>query len=480
MHAHCELGLLRSALPGKVTHLLRTVEQPRAGPIVQANNQVVSHAIRSFIGIRRDGELGRMTTEMLRLAQKYGGMGIHTAADTAKGAYVGSRYLTQALVKNLMGSCPPLPAAYHDFLQRWSDETGEQKPPPLDGNDAKDKLQHRIYQAQSRMQRKVLKEWLDGNLRERTHLNSIKADKTGCNSWITDLDGWRPRTGPKRYQNPSDDTTLGYRVTLARYLCIPVATEGAKCVGCGELMDVYGDHALTCKKGSGGGLGSWQTHRHDETANHIYRLGRDAGFSGKNLVRERREYGSNLRPADLHVVERADGGPDANDDEDDQGQQEPQGDVLIDDASNRPNQRYRETSYDVTITATQKPNNNPHGGEAATGEAGAEASKVVKAKRNKYKKFLQELKELGGAQARRRLETLAFESSGYTHGEAKKLITSWAQMAEARMGLERALAQACAGRSFRTRQDISTTIHWWNSVSIISRCELDLTVLQRF
>ena len=255
---------------------------------------------------------------------------------------------------------------------------------------------------------------------------------------------------------------------MARLICAPLVREGSTCAGCGKRMDVFGDHAVTCSQGRGA-IGGWKIRRHDQVADILFQLGRDAGLRGRQLSRERREPASNHRPADIHAAV-----PSA-----DAGESSPElDDMLFNGADNGPDQRFEETSYDITITATHKSKTGtPAGVSSAATKAGAEGVKATRAKEKKYEEL--RLPLLEGARGRRRFEPLVFESSGYTMGDTTKLIKRWAKMADERVGVGRRGALHGASRFLRARAEIGSTIQRWNAVSIMLRADPGLLVLMR-
>jgi len=93
--------------------------------------------------------------------------------------------------------------------------------------------------------------------RERQRLKRL--DAKHANSWITAfpsaLDGRDTIMEPKVF-----------RVAVARLLGLPLLKESLSCPLCMQIMDIYGDHALCCKK-----IGDTIT-RHNKLRNWVYKL----------------------------------------------------------------------------------------------------------------------------------------------------------------------------------------------------------------
>ena len=154
-------------------------------------------------------------------------------------------------------------------------------------------------------------------------------------------------------------------------------------------MDAFADHALTCRVGEGGVMGSWKSRRHDEVVGILNRLAVAAGF---HVVQEKRECDSNRRPGDIHVV-RDGGGMEGR----------YKGRFTSDHA-------FGECSYDVTVTATQKISNGAFGYSSAAGGAGHAASV---AHREKVAKYKDQVAGWSVGRNRFRRVELAFESFGF-------------------------------------------------------------------
>lgn len=257
-------------------------------------------------------------------------------------------------------------------------------------------------------------------------------------------------------------------MAVTRLLAIPVVRPGTKCQGCHGDLDEHGDHALSCKKGTQYCMGSWKTKRHDGCCGALVHLGVAAGLElGKGIFREVRDAYSAKRPSDIlvrHSRHRARG---------------EEGDLLIMNDGGGAQQgaqqrhyadsRFRNTSYDVTIAATQKIENGQFGYSTAAHGPGTEVKKLAAAKHAKYKTTTAQ--SLPESDRRTRFAVLGFESSGYAGSTVRALVAGWETQAERRMGPGRyTLSGSC------TRNELSSVIHYWNSVSMILRCDDGLLV----
>jgi hypothetical protein len=348
--------------------------------------------------------------------------------------------LTVDLVRRLTGEVPPLPQVTLDYMADYRLRTGEE--PPEWGQGKKDGVQHSICRAETLYQVKRLREEVGGgkNNRFSSQWESLQADRQGCMGCLDCFDGWTDdRYEPWHFED--GDTHMAFRVTLARLMAIPLIKKGTLCCGCGGEMDIFGDHALNCGKGSGGTLGSWKINRHNECVGIIYKLGVGAGME---IAKEVQEAMSNARPSDLLVRNDA-GGLETRH----------SGKHSLD-------QNFSSTSYDVTVTATQKTSNGTFGACSAAGGAGSAADAAYKAKVRKYKRVFDGVAT--GTNRRRRFEPLVFESSGLAHRGVQRLARDWESAASERQGTRgRKRLGLC------TRRKLSSAVHYWNAVSIIRR-----------
>ena len=126
-------------------------------------------------------------------------------------------------------------------------------------------------------------------------------------------------------------------------------------------MDVRGDHASVCRKGSGGVLGSWKIRRHDDVRDVLFRLATAAGLQPQKEANVPTG-GRRLRPGDILVC--GDGG----------GMEPRYG------GRHTLNDSFMDTSYDVTITATQTLSSGSFGFSSAAGGVGSKADTAYKNK----------------------------------------------------------------------------------------------------
>ena len=87
----------------------------------------------------------------------------------------------------------------------------------------------------------------------------------------------------------------------------------------------------------------------------------------------------------------------------------------------------------------------------------------------KYKNLFEE--SLVGLNRRLRFEPLAFESSGLAHPAVQRLVRSWENAAKSRLK-----SRTTSRSGFCTRHKLSSTIHYWNAVSIIRRAGSGLRI----
>ena len=139
---------------------------------------------------------------------------------------------------------------------------------------------------------------------------------------------------------------------------------------------------------------------------------------------------------------------------------------------------FHDTSYDVTVVATQKLKDQAYGTTSAAGGAGTEARQAYASKVKKYESVFKgprAQRRVGSglpSQRWRRFEPLVFESSGYAHAAVKSLVCQWEKAARARMSPGRWWSPC--GSS--TRRQLSTVVHYWNAVSIARRAGVGLRV----
>ena len=135
---------------------------------------------------------------------------------------------------------------------------------------------------------------------------------------------------------------------------------------------------------------------------------------------------------------------------------------------------FKETAYDVTIAATQQIKAGQYGRLIATVNPGARAKEATNRKRAYFKGLVARAAITGTAApgvGRLRFQPLAFEDSGFTAPPVRHLVDGWAKSADERLGPGHTVSARASAR-----RELSSTIHYWNSVCIILRGGAGLTV----
>ena len=130
-----------------------------------------------------------------------------------------------------------------------------------------------------------------------------------------------------------------------------------------------------------------------------------------------------------------------------------------------------QTAYDVTVVGTQQATEGVFGLDAATHGAGHQAKVAAKAKKSKYAR--QRVDGPPGELRSRKFVPLVLESSGYTHSELRQVVRKWGKAAELTLGH---VGEREALPGPRVRHRLSSAVHYWNSVAIMSRYGGDLLV----
>lgn len=455
-HSVGELRLMRTVMPYKVNHILRCSKPVLAMQFADALDGAFETALKRTLHI---DSIPFESGVILQARRAKGGWGIPKAVSTLYGAYIGSRTLTGALVKELLGRVLPLPADCEEYMDSFQERTGQQISVPVD--DQVFHVQKRINHAEEKARWASVKTDMYTDAVRQTrlinHVSSLEADPYGCTAFLDDIDGFTERY---RGQHQAPNEHVLFRVAACRQLAIPLVSDGVACAnwsrgdGCLRPMDTLGDHAGTCPKEAG-----WRTRRHNEVRDVLYQLAVEAGHTpGQNIGKEKPERMSSLRPADIWATT-------ARMTQEERDKYDSDGDVLMRDGSGAArggrgtpgrDTDFIETAYDVTITETQQrkslqPNANV--------KAGTMAHDAYEAKLRKYRLLFEKLRDLGVRN--RRFQPLAFESSGYVHPIARQRIKDWEAEAKLRLGPERF---AFTGSS--TRRKISTIIHFWGAVAL--------------
>jgi hypothetical protein len=486
-----ELIMLQAVMRCKVTHILRSNVPSRLERLVVGHDNQMQHALRVLL--RYDGELSERSIELSSLPRKYGGLGLEFAMYDSCGAYIGSRMLTHDLVRDLVDgrAVLELPVECDKTLKEWETVTGAAAPVY---NRTKEGVQKQLNSGLVQARTKSIDddmEQLGG--RHKAWRQSVMAD-SDCNSFVGDVRGWEKDRYKGEY-GPNDDRFRAFRTATCRMVGAEVIKPNTKCNACQKIMDVFGDHALSCNKGSGMST-SWKWQRHAAIQANMARLAKWSGCQeGKDLVLEMHESLSAMRPSDI-MVSRAVGGVRGHTGGENGGNERVGAAVrqegsstpwkvppllILNDAGGadprygmryNPDQNFQETSYDVTVTNTLEFDNESgcYGGYAAKWGPGAKAKKTMKAKVKKYKELFERCQQI--TNRKRRFEPLVWESTGFSLKNVHTLIRDWGAAAGARLGAGR-LGGTYASRVKRMN---STAIHFYNSVSIILRAQGNLRV----
>ena len=353
------------------------------------------------------------STLLRTLPRSDGGAGIPTAADIAAGAYAGARHLTPKLLSDLLGDANvSIPQKTTEYLRGWEERTGEVSTPY--GPEPKEGEQRRINTAEVKLRREELTTIASNDTRLDAHLRSIRADPAGCVGFMYDYASWQEGRH-SRYHYPNDDIHHAFRIAAARLRAIPIVRGGTTCAGCTGDLDEHADHGLSCNRGTRYCMGSWKTKRHDACTGIIYRLGVAAGLRpGDHIQTEVRDLYSAKRPSDILVwrprSERAAGEETAFRFNHDAGGLGPSNSLHH--GVHHTNNNFRDTSYDITIAATQAVNQGQFGFYTAAHGSGTMMKKPEATKRNAHDNMIATTPP--EANRRARFQVLGFESSGCT------------------------------------------------------------------
>ena len=138
-------------------------------------------------------------------------------------------------------------------------------------------------------------------------------------------------------------------------------------------------------------------------------------------------------------VDNDDCGDDSEPKEDQFDEEECNADLTVQDGGGREerygnrynrDKHFTETSYDITVAETHQTRT----ANNATSTAGTNAAAKYQQKVQKYSKILAEMRTRGVTS--KRFEPVVFESSGFTHVGARRLITDWTKQATSGLGQE--------------------------------------------
>ena len=240
-------------MPHKVNHILRGRNPDDVRSIIRVNDRLLIAALRDTIGLKQEAYIDTLGSRMtiIQARRGAGGLGIPTARDTAFGAYIGSRQLTVELVSTALQGHTPVPPALPDncngFLRQWRAETGCDF--QFDPAQQQTGIQKAINRSASNFRMQRLQSTATGRLR--AHIESNIADPWGTSGFLDDIHAGARLNRPNLHCG--NDPHLPFRVSVARYIGIPVVLPGgARCLAddCGTALDSHGDHAACCRKGS--------------------------------------------------------------------------------------------------------------------------------------------------------------------------------------------------------------------------------------
>ena len=251
-------------------------------------------------------QLGEDFWTQATLGTKDGGLGFRRISHHSSAAYISSRSKCRELCQQLDPShewegndtSSALHEAVRDFNGRVdsADSISHDTPDPLN--------QQVLSRAVDKRSAAALRDPARADLARRAHL--VLASAPGAGQWV--------HATPSKVGDHRVDPYL-YRVMLARRVRAPIFKEEHFCPHCDGIVDIYGDHCLTC---CGGGD---RTKRHNLLRNAAFQFCTTAGLCAElerpGLLRPRPFQGgleengvrsetprdpSARRPADVHVA----------------------------------------------------------------------------------------------------------------------------------------------------------------------------------
>jgi hypothetical protein len=280
-----ELLLLRccSGAP-KITYWTRTCDPAIIMDNLHMFDSHVDRTLQHILGspVREDDRL------LMHLPLSMGGLGIPIASISADAAFVASigstwslqqsilprsGYTSSVLNLSLVGiNIPNLPP--HDIINLnnipqlpTSKEFSQKKLMSIKNCDIKEQLLDRF------------------DVRRSTIITGRTCH--GANYWLTSPPNWEDNS----YIDPAP-----FRLLLKHSLGMPLILSSQRCPDCNTLMDIYGDHATTCKTASG------VIDKHNSIVKCLVLKMKNAGMScsyeAKNLNNSTRQ-----RPGDIFVPE---------------------------------------------------------------------------------------------------------------------------------------------------------------------------------
>jgi len=136
------------------------------------------------------------------------------------------------------------------------------------------------------------------------------------------------------------------------------------------------------------------------------------------------------------------------------------------------------TAYDVTVTATQHKTDEGFGFDAAINGPGHHAAAAAALKRRKYR-VARAAREDPGTWRQTEFVPLVLESSGFMHAKMKEVVWKWEERVRVALQSqhEKQFGPGAVSVPWRcARRRLSSCVHYWNSISILSRLGADLVV----
>jgi hypothetical protein len=378
--AQIEFGLFRGCLAyNKINHLLRTCPPDILAEVTRSFDDHFQEILEKILRVKR---LEEDVWEHASLPTRFAGLGVTQTKTVAGAAYMGSCALTYKLVAALLQEDPAsyVPDGMEDLLAQHKARGGRSYDFP------------RLCELSltQRVQRLLSDELHDAalqGLKERSTprtKNLLLACTMGHSSdWL--LTAPIPGLG---LSMPSHT----FRTALKFRLGIPLFDEGLTCPVtsrkhgrvCGEVLDIYGDHALCCH------FGTSRVFRHNHLRDILGHAARGAGLSAVVIEKKNQITGTSKKPGDITVQQYHRG--------------------------------FASTAFDVTVA---HPLQKKHQG-VAMDEAGVAAEE---AHDNKLKKHLEDCKKEG-----LQFVPLAWESTGGATATVHKTLGKWTGLESERGG----------------------------------------------
>ena len=293
------LTLLRHCASfGKLVFSLRVVPHRKHSDALRDFDCAVRDCIESFLCCSfSDSEWS-----LASLSTKMGGLGVRNTEQHSSAAFLASQSACKDLCKKLDPSYVTNP------VNQWTDchsaiadyNTKVALPDVLNINAESCPRQQVLSHNIDRNTLKSLKEGEASNKYLKAHLNLTTA--SGAGSWLNVI--------PSKALGTHVDPEI-YRTMVQRWLRVPIFQSAFHCPMCDNIVDVFGDHCLTCS------CGGDRTRRHNLLRNEVYYICNSAGLHPElekpGLLQPRpnsgavQESGSsrssdgNRRPADVYL-----------------------------------------------------------------------------------------------------------------------------------------------------------------------------------